>query len=331
MSVTVAYACRKLRIGAAEKSVLMRLADYADDDGTRVYPSAGTISVECCLSYRTVLRCFGRLEALGVLKLQGLRGGGRGNTNHYTIDLARVKELITTGPPYNQMPTRQIKSDTASPINEAGTHFINGETADITTITAQKSPNTGQIKSDTASPIRVSVQPPKGDNAEEAQLEKRDTVSIKGDTVSPDSSLLKKVLTVPPAPPSASDILWALLPALMQISGQKERAVGGLIRSWRDKYGAALVIDVLNAALENPPDKPIPWIIAALAYRQRTAGGPVKLRIIPGGADDPRWRNRVAYFRDGGQWDGMWGPEPGQPGCQAPHELMAEILKEGAA
>jgi len=308
MSVIVAKDCRKLRVGAAEKSVLMNLADHAHDDGSSIFPSAQTVAIDCCLSRRTVLRCFERLEKLGVLRLQGSRGCGRGNTNHYIIDLAKVAELIATAPPHKRAPIHQIKGDTATP-------FINGETVDIATLTAQKSPDTDRIKGDTATPIGAV---------------KGDTLSVKGDTVSPEPLGTVKVLTVPAAPPSASDILWALLPALMQISGQKERAVGGLIRMWRDKYGAALVIDVLTAALENPPDKPIPWIIAALAYRQRTAGGSVKLRVIAGGADDPRWRFRLANFRDGGRWEGMWGPEPRTPGCQAPADLVAEIL-EGAA
>jgi 5-methylcytosine-specific restriction endonuclease McrA len=53
-----------------------------------------------------------------------------------------------------------------------------------------------------------------------------------------------------------------------------------------------------------------------------------KPRAVPGSG---KWRNRLVYFRDGGLWDGMWGAPPGQPGCQAPAELLAEILKEGAA
>lgn len=52
---------------------------------------------------------------------------------------------------------------------------------------------------------------------------------------------------------------------------------------------------------------------------------------VPGSGSDQRWRNRITLFRDLRRWEGMWGPEPGQPGCQAPPELMAEILKEGAA
>jgi len=56
-----------------------------------------------------------------------------------------------------------------------------------------------------------------------------------------------------------------------------------------------------------------------------------KPRPVPGSGSDQRWRNRITLFRDTGRWEGMWGAEPGQPGCQAPPELLAEILKEGAA
>lgn len=317
MSYAATNACRKLQIGASEKSVLMRLADRAEADGSRIWLSSQTVARDCCLSQRTVFRCFARLEALGILKLRYAKIGGRGNANQYDIDLARVAELTATAMPPMPDPTHQKKGDTLSP-------FLNGTRFGPPTPGDHKSADASRIKSDTVSLNNVSEG--------SSETVKGDTVSIKGDTVSPESSLSIKVLTVPPAPPSDSDILWALLPALMQITGQKERAVGGLLRSWRDKYGAALVVDVLTAALENPPDKPVPWIIAALAHRQRTAGGSVKLRVIAGGGDDPRWPMRIAHFRDGGQWDAaLWGPKPGTPGCQAPADLVAEILKEGAA
>jgi hypothetical protein len=319
MSVTVADKCRKLRVGAAEKSVLMNLADHAHDDGSSIFPSAQTVAIDCCLSRRTVLRCFERLEDLGVLRLKGRRGCGRGNTNHYNIDLQRVAELIATGPPYKPSPTHQKKGDTATP-------FINGETVDITTLTAQKSPDTDQIKGDTATPI---------------EAVKGDTLSVKGDTVSPEPSgtvieenVSPRGLTVPEAPEDHSEILWALIPALMQISGQKERAVWALMKAWRKQYGAALVVQVISATIAEKRDKPVPWIFATLAERQRA--GSAKLRIIPGGYipdgdDDPRWPLRLASYRDGRPWEGRWGVEPGQPGCRAPAHLVAEILKEGAA
>jgi hypothetical protein len=53
-----------------------------------------------------------------------------------------------------------------------------------------------------------------------------------------------------------------------------------------------------------------------------------KPQAVPGSG---KWRNRLAHYRDKHQWDGMWGPEPGQPGCQAPDGLWDEIRKEGAA
>lgn len=318
MSHFVTNDCRELRIGAAEKAVLMRLADYAEHDGTRVYPSAGRIALETCLSYRTVLRCFARLEALGVLRLQGMRGCGRGNTNHYTIDLAKVKELVATGQRHKHGRVHQEISDTE-------TSFILGETVENTTITAQKSPDISQEKSDTVSPISVVEEPIKGDS-----------VSIKGDTVSPDSSgtiiednVSPRGLTVPEAPEDHSEILWALVPALMQISGQKERAIWALMKAWRKQYGATVVLQVVTATIADKRDKPVPWIIAALAERQRAAG--FKPRVVTGGID-PRWRLRLAHFRDKHDWDAsLWGPEPGTPGCQAPDGLWDEIRKEGAA
>ncbi len=38
------------------------------------------------------------------------------------------------------------------------------------------------------------------------------------------------------------------------------------------------------------------------------------------------WRMDLIYFRDHGQWVGQ-GPSPDRPGCEAPPELMAEVLE----
>jgi hypothetical protein len=170
MSVAAADKCRKLQIGAADKAVLLALADFAEPDGTRVFPSAQTVAIHTCLCRRTVLRCLGRLEAMGVLLLQGRRGCGRCNTNHYAIDLAKVAELIATGKPHKPEPTRQKKGDTASP-------FANGETDHFTTAEVQNHEATSQIKGDTESPFEARTEVVKGDS-----------VSVKGDSVSPNPS-----------------------------------------------------------------------------------------------------------------------------------------------
>lgn len=166
MSIKVFNACRDLQIGAADKSVLRALADYATDDGRNIYPSAQTVAFNTCLCRRTVLRCFERLEALGVLLLQGRRGCGRCNTNHYAIDLAKVAELIATGTPHKPGSTPRKKGDTASP-------FTNGRAAHFTTAEVQNPEAASQIKGDTQSPF---------DGL------KGDSVSIKGDSASPNPS-----------------------------------------------------------------------------------------------------------------------------------------------
>lgn len=42
--------------------------------------------------------------------------------------------------------------------------------------------------------------------------------------------------------------------------------------------------------------------------------------------DAAQWRNRLIGFRDRGLWLTGWGPKPGENGCEAPRDLVAEIL-----
>lgn len=49
------------------------------------------------------------------------------------------------------------------------------------------------------------------------------------------------------------------------------------------------------------------------------------------GGERDTWRSRLRAYRDRKFWmEASFGPRPGQPGCQAPPDLVAEILKEAA-
>lgn len=292
MSTKLTSLCWKLKLSATEKVVLVRLADFANHDGTSIYPSVGRVADECGVSSRAVQLAIRGMMKTGIL-VQMQAGGGRGRTSEYAIDIKVVERLLSEQSTNPEPPSGIKQANSESPSGFNGSHYAGG----------------------------------KG--------EKGERHDINPEPRSPDSSRTKEDispvgLTVPEAPPDPSEILWALRPALAQISGQKDRAVGGLIRQWRDQYGAALVVAVLNAALANPPDKPVPWIIAALAERHRAAGGGFKPRVVTGG-DDPRWPYRLQGYRETGGWIGDWGPKPGQPGCRAPAGLVAEILGEPAA
>jgi hypothetical protein len=61
---------------AVEKIVLLRLADFAADDGGSLFPGVDRIAYDCRLSRRAVIKALKRLEALGfVVTLR--RGAGK--------------------------------------------------------------------------------------------------------------------------------------------------------------------------------------------------------------------------------------------------------------
>jgi hypothetical protein len=53
-----------------------------------------------------------------------------------------------------------------------------------------------------------------------------------------------------------------------------------------------------------------------------------KPKAVPGTG---KWRSRINHFRKTGEWDPAWGGQPGLETCQAPADLVAEILRGGAA
>lgn len=48
------------------------------------------------------------------------------------------------------------------------------------------------------------------------------------------------------------------------------------------------------------------------------------------GTENKKWRTRLQAYAERGFWIGMFGPKPGEPGCLAPDDLVAEIVKAAA-
>lgn len=71
--------------------VLLALADWAADDGTKVFPKIATLAEKARLSVRGAQLCMARLKEDGVLvEVEGAR---RGKATEYKIVLVRVQEL----------------------------------------------------------------------------------------------------------------------------------------------------------------------------------------------------------------------------------------------
>lgn len=97
MSVKVSALCWRVRLPSTAKFVLIRLADYANDAGKRIFPAISTVADECGLSHRSVQNAFKALTDVGVLVLERASKGGRGHTSVYSLDLARLAELAVSG------------------------------------------------------------------------------------------------------------------------------------------------------------------------------------------------------------------------------------------
>lgn len=69
--------------------VLLAIADHAHDDGSKAWPSVGTLAKKTRLSPRSVRRQLLKLVSLGELEI--LKGGqGVGNSNCYCVKLLRM-------------------------------------------------------------------------------------------------------------------------------------------------------------------------------------------------------------------------------------------------
>lgn len=68
----------------------LALADYADDDGTRIFPSVQTLGKKIRRSARTVQRNLRRLESEGLIKAVRYKRGGRGKAREYRLVLSRL-------------------------------------------------------------------------------------------------------------------------------------------------------------------------------------------------------------------------------------------------
>jgi hypothetical protein len=93
MSVKVSALCWQIPLPIADKLVLLRLADYADNDGGKIFPSVATVAHFCGVSERAVQYILKKLTDDGLLFVVGNATGGRGKTRHYAIDLERACQL----------------------------------------------------------------------------------------------------------------------------------------------------------------------------------------------------------------------------------------------
>lgn len=92
MSVEVMTAVfKRYPVGGGEMILALALADHADDDGTKVFPSIDHLMTKTRQSRRTVQYQLRRMEESGWLILVNSGNGGRGQSREYRINLDWIK------------------------------------------------------------------------------------------------------------------------------------------------------------------------------------------------------------------------------------------------
>jgi hypothetical protein len=96
-------------LDGVEKAVLLRLADYAHDDGTSIFPSIATVARAVSWSPDKVRRTIKRLRVIGVLIEVQSASCAEHRPTEYRIDLERLAQVPGEATPLanSQYPTGQ--------------------------------------------------------------------------------------------------------------------------------------------------------------------------------------------------------------------------------
>lgn len=113
--------------------VLLALADYANDDGTGIWPSYESIARKARISRRHAMRAIAHLCEVGPVRIIQ-RGGGRSGVNIYAIDIGKIGDE-------RPMPKddKAGNSDSLSPVN--GDSMSPPETKKVTPLSPEKVTN----------------------------------------------------------------------------------------------------------------------------------------------------------------------------------------------
>ena len=79
----------ELDVPQSQQGLLLALADHADDDGTKCFPSVAYLAWKLGCTPRTVFRIMKDLKKAGLLEAVAWVGGGRGHTVEYILHLEK--------------------------------------------------------------------------------------------------------------------------------------------------------------------------------------------------------------------------------------------------
>lgn len=92
MSIKLMSKVWEITLPPTPKLVLMALADCANDEGFRVFPSIETIADKTCISTRQAQRIMQDLVRDGFIRIIAHEQGGRGRAREYAINLAALEK-----------------------------------------------------------------------------------------------------------------------------------------------------------------------------------------------------------------------------------------------
>jgi hypothetical protein len=87
--MTLVWDCSRAQ-STGDLLLLLAIADFAHDDGTKAFPSVGTLANKARMDRRSVQRSVARLVEIDELAVK--RGHGRNNTNAYTVLVDNLKK-----------------------------------------------------------------------------------------------------------------------------------------------------------------------------------------------------------------------------------------------
>lgn len=117
MSIFLMSAAWRVRLkNAAAKAVLVRLCDFADDNGANVFPAVPTVARDCDLGERTVQEALRRLEADGLLVMVREADFSRRRPREYRIDVTVLGQMAD---PHDERRTGCRTGAGAAPVQEA--------------------------------------------------------------------------------------------------------------------------------------------------------------------------------------------------------------------
>lgn len=268
---------------------LLALADWARDDGSKIYPTVRQLVLKTRLDERQVRRILKSLQNDGVLLKVAEATGKPGIANEYRLDVARLWAAGTKG---GHDVTPDISAVEGGHFEQDGGHFEPPyidkplSTTAIKPLSSAKAEKKTGFSQDFAEFYAVFPRKKGRLAAEKAYGRARKSA--------PAATLLGGACRYAKER-AGEDPNFTLHPATWLNQGR-----------WEDEAGPA-----------SPPSK------------NGRAG-------LPEAISTARWVKRLEIFHLGepadnlvnatwpGTWDPKWGPRPGQPGCQAPAEALAE-------